>query len=172
MELLGESAGRHYYRLCRGQDDRGVEPEREAKSISHEVTFEHDRTPREQCHRVLLELSEGVARRLRRSALEGWVVRLKVRFPPFRTHTRQAKLDAPTSDDLVIYKTAVELFDRLCESERPVRLLGVGVAALVAAGGPVQRGLFDARGAAAKRLLAAVDEIRERFGDDAIGHGK
>lgn len=167
---LGPRSGAHFWALCRGEDPRRVESQRDARSISHEVTFERDVAGRAECHKVLMRLSEQVGRRLRRQQLRGGVVVLKVRFPPFETKTRQTKLDAPTDDDLHVFETAAELFDTLVEEDRPVRLLGVGVAQLVEPGAAVQLGLFD-RGGRTHRLNQAMDAIRDRFGDDAIRHG-
>ncbi len=166
--LFGNAGGVHYHALSRGVDPRRVEPSREARSVSSETTFEHDIHDLEECHRVLLRLSEDVGRRLRKSGLRGGVVRIKVRYPPFETHTRQCKLPAPVDDDASIYAAAVALFARARPNPRPVRLLGVGVAALFDRGEPVQRGLFEARD---RRVDGAVDAIRDRFGDGAIRRG-
>jgi DNA polymerase-4 len=168
---FGAATGAHFFALARGRDSRPVVPDREAKSVSNEVTFEHDRTARADCHAVLLQLSESVGRRLRRDGTRGHVVRIKVRFPPFVTHTRQRKLPAATHDDLLIFGAARELFDRLVPDPRPVRLLGVGVAHLVTPGQTMQGTLFEA-GATPPRVLQAIDAIRDRFGDDAIRHGR
>lgn len=172
VEWMGENSGHHFHALAHGIDPRRVEPEREAKSISHECTFEEDLQDGEQCEAVLLEQSEMVGRRLRRNQLKGRIVRLKLRFPPFETITRQRKLPTATDDDLEIFRCAQELF-RASWQERPVRLLGVGVAAFAEEEGPQQRGLFadppDQRNA---EVLKAMDKIRDRFGEDAIGHGR
>jgi DNA polymerase-4 len=168
---LGEAAADHYHALAQGLDPREVEPERDAKSISHETTFHDDVASDEECRRVLLELSESVGRRLRRQGLRGAIVRLKLRYPPFETHTRQRKLPAPTDDDLAIYRTAKALLGEARPPGRPVRLLGVGVADLTAGPQPRQGSLFDEprKTEKDKSLLRAMDSIRDRFGDDAIG---
>ncbi len=169
---VGEAAAEHYHALASGIDPREVEPDRDAKSISHETTFPEDVSSDERCRRVLLELSEAVGRRLRRHGIRGDVVRLKLRYPPFETHTRQRKLAAATDDDLEIYRTAKALLDDARPSGRPVRLLGVGVGGLLEGRRPRQGLLFDEPRAAEKSrsLLRAMDAIRDRFGDDAIGH--
>jgi DNA polymerase-4 len=169
---VGEAAAEHYHALALGRDPREVETEREAKSMSHETTFHDDVASDEDLRRVLLELSEAVGRRLRRHGIRGEVVRLKLRFPPFETHTRQRKIAAPTDDDMVIYRTAKALLSEARESGRPVRLLGVGVAELTSDQEPRQGLLFDEPRAKerSKSLLRAMDAIKDRFGDDAIGH--
>jgi len=174
VRLLGENQGNHYWHLAQGLDHRGVEPRREARSISHEVTFDVDVGARDHCHKVLLQLSGLVGRRLRNNHLRGRVVRLKLRDPDFTTCTRQRKLDAATDDDQLIYRTVRALFDRARERMAPVRLLGVAMADLVAtdAGGTtIPGGLFTVRETDQDRLLKAMDKIRDRFGEDAIHHG-
>jgi DNA polymerase-4 len=172
-ECVGEAAAEHYHALAQGLDPREVEPDREARSISHETTFADDVADDEELRRVLVELSEAVGRRLRRHGIRGSVVRLKLRYPPFETHTRQRKLDAPTDDDLVVFRTAKALLEEARRPGRPVRLLGVGVADL-ATGPQARQGLlFDEPRAKerSRNLLRAMDAIKDRFGDDAIGHG-
>jgi DNA polymerase-4 len=171
-DAVGEAAAEHYHALALGNDPREVETERDARSLSHETTFEDDVTDDETLRRVLLELSEAVGRRLRRHGLRGEVVRLKLRYPPFETHTRQRKLPAPTDDDMVIYRTAKALLHEARPGGRPVRLLGVGVSDLATGPEPRQASLFDDPRAdeRSRKLLRAMDRIRDRFGDDAIGH--
>ncbi|MAE77509.1 MAG: DNA polymerase IV [Planctomycetes bacterium] len=167
---FGEAFGTHFFEIANGRDLRSVVPDRGAKSISHEVTFETDLIDTDHCHAILLQLAEGVGRRLRRAELLGGTVKLKLRFPPFKTLSRQIKLATPTDDDRVIHQSAVTLFDA-ARSGEPVRLLGVGVANLVREHEAGQPGLFDADRGKAKRALRAMDDIRDRFGDGSIGHG-
>lgn len=160
VRLLGENQGTHYWHLAHGLDPRRVEPRQEAKSISHEVTFDMDLRTRERCHQVLLQLSGLVGRRLRNHHLRGQVVRLKLRDPDYTTCTRQKKLEDATDDDQVIYRTVQGLFDQARANMAPVRLLGVAVADL---------GASDTTHP--DRLLQAMDKIRDRFGEDAIHRG-
>ena len=67
---LGED-GRRLWRLARGIDDRRVTPDREAKSISSETTFEDDVADRAELTRVLLAHCERVAARLRKARARG-----------------------------------------------------------------------------------------------------
>ena len=85
-------AGVHLWKLAHGIDDRIVVPDRAAKSISHEITLAVDVDDEEVVRAWLLELSDQVGRRLRRNALTGRTVQLKVRFRDFRTITRSKKL--------------------------------------------------------------------------------
>ncbi|MGB6045025.1 MAG: hypothetical protein WBF93_17855 [Pirellulales bacterium] len=92
------------WELAHGIDHRSVVPDREAKSISHETTFATDIDDPEALRACLLELTEQVARRLRRHALRGRTVEIKVRFADFRTITRSRKLPDPTCSTNDLWK--------------------------------------------------------------------
>jgi DNA polymerase-4 len=159
-------AGRYLRQAAQGVDDSPVRTEREEKSVSHETTFAEDVTDGEQLHRTLLRLSEGVGRRLRRAGLGGSTVSLKLRWPDFTTISRQLTLDLRTDQDAEIYAAAVKLFEAVWRPGRAVRLLGVGVSGL---GPPVrQLALWDAEPERLRRLQAAVDLLRDRYGRQAI----
>jgi DNA polymerase-4 len=171
--ICGEAMGEHFWRLCRGLDAREVVRDRDARSIGHETTFGDDLTDDEECHAVLLGLAEGVGRRLRRAGVRGRTVKLKLRFPPFTTLSRQTKLSARTHDDLEIYRAAKDLFDAARAPGAPVRLLGISMADLAEAPADTQPSLFDdPRGRErTESLLRAVDSIRDKFGKGAIRRG-
>ena len=159
----GEDLARH----ARGRDDRPLETEREAKSISKETTFARDVTEREVLRRTLLELCDQVAANLRRQGLHARTVKLKLRWPPFETITRQKTLDTPTDLEGDIFAAAFELFQAAWGKGRPVRLIGVGVAGLQT--GARQLGLFDtAQDTRHEKLAEAMDKIRARYGWDAV----
>lgn len=176
VALLGERSGRHFWQLAQGIDPRPVIAERGAKSISHETTFGEDLVGREHASAVLLGLAEGVGSRLRASGLVAGTIKLKLRWPPFETVLRQRSLDVPSDEDRVLHRCALELLDIELKAnpQRGIRLLGVGTAQLrPAQAGYRQVGLFDEgpdRQKSAK-ALRAMDAIRERFGEDSIGHG-
>lgn len=149
-----------------GEDDRPVHEEYEPKSMSAERTFSTDIKDETQLMQVLLRLSEEVGHRLRKAALAGWTVKVKIRWPDFTTLTRQARLTQNTDADREIYELAQELFRQVWKPGKAVRLLGVGVADL----GPHirQLSLFDGSWQEEENLRSAIDEIRRRFGRDAL----
>jgi DNA polymerase-4 len=157
-------------RHARGLDDRPVTPEHEAKSISKEVTFARDVADQPTLRRTLLELTDEVAGNLRGSGLAARTVKLKLRWPPFDTITRQTTLPQPTTLEADIFQAAWALFEAAWTRGRPVRLIGVGVSGLQAPAR--QLGLFDLSDAApagrAARLAEAVDKIRQKYGWDAV----
>ena len=190
---FGDHLGEHLFVLANGLDERPVERSRAAKSIGHEMTFAEDLHTAEAVRELLLRLSEMVGRRLRRAGRRASVVRLKLRHPPFATLHRQRKV-APTADDLELYRVGCELLAEAWDGRRPVRLLGVTGAELIAADAPAARDrprqlcLFHASGEAGERagerdragtatdsqrerLLRAIDAIRDRHGEHAVHRG-
>ncbi len=188
VRAFGEH-GDHLFSLARGIDDRPVETERETKSIGHEETFERDLRYRETMRRELLALSGRVAERLRREALRGKTVTLKVKYSDFVQVTRAITLADPTDDGGTVYRCAMDLLSETEAGARPVRLLGVSVSRLEEAKEPVQgmrmaqMPLFGGPGkwgraallppdpAKKDALNRAVDRIREKFGPKGIVPG-
>ena len=184
VQAFGGNLGEHLYVLANGLDARPVISERAAKSIGHEMTFAEDLHVIDDVKGILLQLAEMVGRRLRRAEQRATVIRLKLRHPPFETKSRQKKVDA-TADDLELYRVATALLMSAWDQRTPVRLLGVAGAELVEEGAPqaaprpTQQSLFVAEEAASEptvnkeqrdRLLAAMDAIRDRHGEDAVRH--
>ena len=170
LAAFGDHLGAHLFVLAHGLDPREVESERRAKSIGHELTFADDLHDEDVVTGVLLQLAEMVGRRLRRDGVRGTVVRLKLRYPDFTTMVRQRKV-APTADDLQLYGIARELLLATWDRRRGVRLLGVTAAQLTTDEAPVQGSLFAAPTKKRDKLLAAMDRIRDRHGEDSVRHG-
>lgn len=164
------SGGEHLWKLSRGIDDRRVLPDREAKSISHETTFAKDITDAEVLRSVLWQLSDQVARRLRRHKLFGKTVQLKLRYDDFDTITRAQKLDAPTHVTSEIAATADELFSkRLPVRQLNVRLIGVGISGLTTETLRQQSLFADETHKKESQIDSVTDEIRKRYGGGAVG---
>mgnify|MGYP006305005573 CR=1 FL=1 len=160
--------GRALARRARGIDDRPVQTDHEVKSISRETTFAHDVTEAMTLHRTLCRLSEDVGRRLRNAGLAGSTVKVKLRWSDFTTLTRQVTLDQPTRQDDVIRREAEALFEAAWTRGKPVRLIGVGVSNLSEP--HRQLSLWETRDEKGRHLQQALDEVRDRFGSDAIRH--
>ncbi len=114
-----------------GRDDSPIVTDRATKSISQENTFDRDiRTP-DVLYKYLDEMSEGVARDLVAEELKARTIVLKLRYEDFTTMTRQTTLRSPTSDAQVIRAQARSLLEQHWDTQRAVRLIGVGVHNLV-----------------------------------------
>ncbi len=167
LEQRFGAAGLDLARHARGQDDRPVEPEREAKSISKEITFARDVSEGAALRRILRELCDQVAASLRHNGLAARTVKLKLRWPPFETITRQSTLPQPTDLEGEVFAAAEALFRAAWTRGRAVRLLGVGVSGLQAPAR--QLGLFEPPDESREaRLAEAMDKIRARYGWDAV----
>jgi DNA polymerase IV len=166
------SSGEHLWKLAQGIDDRAVVPQREAKSISHENTFEQDISDIEVLRAWLVDLTEQVGCRLRRHGFRCRTIHLKVRFADFSTITRAQTLPEPTDITQDLWQAVDNLLcQRLPTEHLPVRLLGMGVSGLDDTG-LVQGQLFDQEGRRKQSQLDAVaDEIKERFGTAALRRG-
>jgi DNA polymerase IV len=129
LEELRETFGKvgeGFYHLARTQDDRPVEGNREAKSLSNETTFEVDTDDKDFLKKELHPLAQQVAARLAKEGLEGRTVTLKIKYANFKSITRQITLEQPLHKAPDLEKAAHGILEGL-ELERKVRLLGVGV---------------------------------------------
>jgi len=171
---LGRAHAQHLYALAHGHDDRPVDPERERKQISREVTFGEDTRDRDLVERTLLSLSEDVAGDLRKRDLTARTVTLKLRLAPFDTLTRRHTAETAVATTRSIYRIARRLFAAADPGDRPIRLVGVGVAGLRERAPAEQLTLFgpSENEGAPRRLADAVDRISEKFGAEALQRAK
>ncbi len=154
---------------ARGIDDRPVEEGDEIKSISSETTFSDDVADEKELLDTLLELSIKIGNRLRKKSLSSFTIRLKIRWPNFQTHTRQLTLLQPTNQDSIILASVKTLFYQVWKKGLKVRLIGIGVSQLT--GHFQQLSLFDRKNEKEQRLLQAVDELHQKFGEESIQRG-
>jgi len=164
-ERLG-AQGRHLWDLARGHDPREVVPDRAAKSVGAEDTFEEDLTGLERLRAHVHAQALRVGRRLRKAGVQGRVVQLKIKFADFNIITRRTTLSASTDDGQALYCAALQLLESAHQG-KPVRLTGVSVQSLDEEGAQQLR-LFSAPPARSAKLNAALDRIAERFGSNAI----
>jgi DNA polymerase-4 len=167
------SSGEHFWRLARGIDDRPVVPDRDAKSISHETTFEQDIDDRDALRAWLLDLTEQVGWRLRRNGLRGRTVQIKIRFADFSTITRSHTLPKITNLTEELWQAAEGLLRKGLQVRHApaVRLLGMGVSGLDDSG-LAQSLLFDQEKRQRQgRLDSVKDQLKSRFGPEALCRG-
>jgi len=169
---FGASGAEHFFRLARGDDDRDVVPDSQAKSIGHEQTFEFDVESPDDVRVVLLSQVEAGGRRVRRHAVRARGVTVKIRYGDFETITRAATLPEPTDATDDLRREAVAIFDKWAKSSfRPVRLIGVAATRLSEGG--AQLPLFGGADAELKRRLdRTLDALKDRFGGDAVRRGR
>ena len=161
------NVGSHLHELSHAIDERPVVPDRQAKSIGAQDTFEEDQVGAEALKPQIHSQAWRVGRRLRRNGLEARCVQLSIKYSDFTLLTRRHTLEAPTSDGQVLYREAVKLLEKL-DCDRGVRLTGVSAQELTD-GSSDQLGLFAANGPSKhKALNQALDSIAQRFGSRAI----
>lgn len=164
------SLGEHLYQLSHGKDDRPVVPNWEPKSISSETTFDEDTDDREVLLKTILELSDHVARRLRKDGYRARKVTLKLRYSNFSTHTKQNSLDKLILTGNEIAAIARFLFSQFPLNQK-IRLIGVSAGDLHRDGGHPQQLPLFASSRDREKLSHTIDEIKEKFGTDAVRRG-
>ena len=158
---------------ARGEDaggwfDAEVGADLDAKSISHEHTYNEDTNDQAQLESTLMRLSEMVGRRLRESTFHARTVQLKLRYKDFTTITRAHTLPSPTQLDTEIFQQIRTLFRKNWKKGMQVRLLGVQASSFGTQ--PAQIDLLEANSQERwKNALAAADKLRDRFGESSVG---
>lgn len=197
VSALGKAAGQLVYELSWGRDDRQVEPDRPVKSIGHEETYPADVFDREQLKRRLVVMGDLVAARLRQHGFVAKTVVLKLRYDDFTTVSRSHTFPVPQSSGPSLWQMAAAMFDTL-DLRNGIRLLGVTASGLlpvadapgeqlqldlVSEPGPREIDAVLSEGLASSsrpvpvtadarawdRASRAMDAVRERFGDRAVG---
>jgi len=164
--------GYRLWHLARGMDRRRVSAHAPMKSISNETTFYEDTASAEVLDGHIWRLAEKVADRAKAKDLAGRVVTLKLKRANHSTISRRVSLRDATQMADTLYRTARGLFDQVGD-EGPYRLIGVGLADLVSADQADLSGdLLDPKAGQRAKAERATDEIRKRFGSDAILKGR
>jgi len=184
--LLGERAGAWLDDRARGADARPVAPRARAKSTSREDTFPRDVADEAALAAELARLVERVVADLRGDRNTARRVTVKVKAADFTVRTASRTLAEPVQTAAAVHPVARALLGRVRLGWRPpARLVGVSLELLAPAGEvAAQLSMFDAapdggapdvprapNGAESerdRRLAAALDAIRARYGADGI----
>jgi len=169
IRQIGED-GRRLWRLAHGVDARKVSPERDAKSLSAETTFEADIADPAELERALLRLSERVAKRLKAAGLAAGGVTLKLRTPDFKLRTRTRSGLPPTQLAMRLFSVARTLLKAQPQGEF-YRLIGIGAADLRPGDEADAFDLVEGDRSREKAREGAIDALREKFGATAIQRG-
>jgi DNA polymerase-4 len=160
------SGGRAFWELGQGIDPRPVVPDRGARSIGSEDTFDEDLSGKEVLAPFIHAQALRVGRRLRRSGTRARVVQLKLKLADFTLVTRRTTLPEATDDGQTLYRAALALLARY-ELRQRVRLTGVSAQDLPEAA-PQLSLLPGAAPTRTDRLNAALDRIADKFGAAAV----
>jgi DNA polymerase-4 len=168
-----KSHGKMLWEFANGIDHSSVQSEQtEAKGIGNSTTLSEDASTYEEVQLVFRELAESVGRRLQNAGQKAKMVSMEVKYHDFQTMSHQCQLSKPTNDAKILYETACQLFEEAWSGE-PVRLLGIRTSKLADESEPEQLSIFDIEfpkepDEKHKKLNAAMEEIRKRFGENAV----
>jgi len=161
--VLGAN-GAVIWKRANGVDNSPVIPFCERKSISTERTFDRDTIDVSKLKGILIAMTENLAYQLRRGEKLTACIAVKIRYSDFNTYSKQVRIPYTSADHILIPKI-LELFRVLYNRRLLVRLIGIRFSHLVP--GNYQINLFEDT-EEALNLYAAMDNIRERFGDKSV----
>jgi len=164
LALAGKSRGED----AGGWFDNEVGADLDAKSISHEHTYNEDTADVIQLEATLIRLTEMVGRRLREADFHARTIQLKLRYKDFTTITRAHSFPTPTQIDTEIYEQIRALFHKNWKKGIPVRLLGVHASSFSSAEPDQINLLEETRQQRWKNALAAADRLRDKFGESSV----
>lgn len=172
--LLAARYGEMGHRLSElswGRDARSVSPDRETKSVSSETTFNNDISDRKELEAILWTLCERTSSRMKAKGFMGRTATLKLKTAAFDVLTRSKRLAVPSNLARTLFEATQPLLAALPGNVR-YRLIGVGYSGLEPSSENPQATLFVAGSERHRREEAAIDAIREKFGDSAIALGR
>ena len=193
LEAHFKSFGKLIWENANGIGSDVVESEETvAKGVGNSTTLSNDVTDAEKAKKVLLSLAESVSARLRKQEFLAGNVTVEIKYSNFMKCSHQAPFLSPTNSTTKIYELACLLFEELWNGS-PIRLLGIRTSKLQDRDEPVQMSLFDLelpKGSSRndlevvnqsesttkkleklQKLDKAMDEIKRRYGNDAIVRG-
>jgi DNA polymerase-4 len=165
VDTLGRAAGRQLHALAHNRDPRRVQVRRRRRSIGAQHALGRRSRSPEAVDAILVALVDRVTGRLRKADRVCRTVVLRLRFSDFKRATRSHTLREATDRTETVLVAARELLAAAQPmlDERGITLVGVALSNLEDAG-PGQLPLDDR----SATLDSTLDELRERFGTDAI----
>ncbi len=136
IEYFGK-AGRYFYSIVRGVDDRDVEPVRERKSVGKEKTFRYDLQDMGEMSFNLKIIADEIFQILAGKKISGHTLTLKVKYHDFQQVTRSVTLHEIIYSSEKIFSTAQDLLSKTEAVRKPVRLLGISLSGLSGGNKPV-----------------------------------
>jgi DNA polymerase-4 len=166
--LLGRAVGRQLHALAHNRDPRRVQTRRRRGSIGAQRALGWSPTSLTEVDVSLIGLVERVTRRMRKADRLGRTVVLRMRFDDSSRATRSQTLPYATANTQTILTAARELLTIAVPliQRQGITLVGVSVTNLAnGRGGQLMLPLDEHW---TESLDAALDEVRERFGSDAV----
>lgn len=145
--------------------------EEEVKSFGHSLSIRGGTLDLEILENTLLGLCDAVTRRMRRSGYLGRTVVLRLRVGYALAYARSRSLEEYTDLPSPVFRAAVDLLRREAASglwTEPVTTVGVSVTQLRRREEGRQASLWDLVGEREERLTAALDALRDKYGEEVI----
>ncbi|MCC2642572.1 MAG: dinB [Nitrospira sp.] len=150
--------------LVRGQDSDPVVADRDAKSVSHETTFDQDTNDPKLLETIVHGFLEALTHDLRLEGLAAGSFTVKLKDAHFRITTRQRKFPTPLNYDPDMWPYIRLALTGLLESGARYRLVGLGLWNLL----PAPEPLFDRR---QRSAVAILDRLIEQHGAGVVRLG-
>lgn len=125
-KMFGKAGG-YYYEICRGIDNRIVQPSRERKSVGAENTFSSDLFLLEEIEKELLKVAETLWPRIEKAGVKGKTLTLKFTYSDFEKHTRSKTVSGYYTSKNDIIEQGKKLLKVGGGFERSIRLLGLTI---------------------------------------------
>ena len=166
------SMGDRLWFLARGQDVRVVSNSDRIKSISNETTLNENTSNMRVLEGHLWRLCEKVSSRAKSKGLAGTIMILKLKSSNHKIITRRVTLRDPTYMADVLFRSTYPLMEAAIENG-PFRLVGAGLSGLcLASQAQREPELLDDGALNRIKVERVTDEIREKFGDEAMIKGR
>nr|WP_245654305.1 helix-hairpin-helix domain-containing protein [Streptomyces violens] len=167
QRILGAKAGRRVSERARGIDPTPVTPNAQARSMAAEHRFVHDELDEARRRRALLSLADELGSRMRSGGQVAGALTLTVRYADRTTTTRTRRLAEPTAHGPALTEVAYALHTALGLQRARVRAVALRAEDLRRAERAARQLTFDPADDKARRIEAAVDRARTRFGPHA-----
>lgn len=158
--------GIYFYDAVRGIDNSKLTYNHDIKSISNEITLKYDTTDFSLIKKIMLNLSDHIARRLREKNIKGKVLKIKLRYYDFKTTTRQISFKKYINTASDIYKFSFSIIKNLIH--HPVRLIGIGITSLKNEKDDFQLTIFNNK---TLEFEKNIDTINKKFGNETLKRG-
>ena len=173
--LLGKQAGQ-LWNYANGLENSPVAPAGQytpPKSVGNGETFPRDLITREEVHRGVALLADQVAVRLRRHRMKAATLQVTIRAPDFKDICRQRPLPAPTCTARELTRAAMDILEHSWKAGAPIRAITLTAQNLIPEEEAAEQlGLFapeePKRRDRAEKLERVVDQLREKYGHDAV----
>ena len=120
-------AGRFYFEIARGIDDRPVEAGKERKSVGAEITFDSDLTTQFQIIAELYKIEKDLWKRVEKHGKTGRTITLKVKWDDFTQITKSHTLTRKVTDFSVLHTEVAKIRKSIDFQRKKVRLMGVAI---------------------------------------------